>query len=316
MTELKIVAPEELDIKKISVTEPKKKNDRLQSIILFGGSPFYLQTPEEGRAPFGVRSFAGDKSGDKKGAEKPDYSLNISLNDTGSFVKFLRDLDEYMLDFGIEHSKIIFKQKYTSAQKEVVRAMYTSCVKVSEDGDYPPRIAVKIQKKSAEDVSPQILFFHSETEEVEIESFEQLTKLIPNGSNVKALISLRPWFISGRFGITMTLQQILVPKRSGGRPTSYAFNDKTGAVATKIPAAKAAITTEDDDEVEDVPAEDEEHTEPDSVEDSDVAAAVEDEEEEEEEEEVQTSKKNVKKAVAAPAPTAVKKPVAKAPSRK
>ena len=315
MTELKIVAPEELDIKKISVTEPKKKNDRLQSIILFGGSPFYLQTPEEGRAPFGVRSFAGDKNGDKKGAEKTDYSLNISLNDTGVFVKFLRDLDDYMLDFGIEHSKTIFKQKYTATQKEVVRAMYTSCVKVSEDGDYPPRIAVKIQKKSAEDNSPQLLFFHSETEEVEIESFEQLTKLIPNGSGVKALISLRPWFISGRFGITMTLQQILVPKRSGGRPTSYAFNDKTGAVATKIPAAKAAIAAADeDDEVEDVPAEEDEHTEPESVEDSDVAAAV--EEEEEEEEEVQTSKKNVKKAVAAPAPAAVKKPVAKAPARK
>jgi len=294
---LKIISPEELDIKKVSATEPKKKNDRLQSILLFEGAPFYLQTEEGGRAPFGIRSFTG--------GDKTDYSLNISLDANGNFVKFLHQLDEFMLDFGIEHSKIIFKQKYTAAQREVVRAMYTSCVKIAEEGDYPPRIAIKIQKKSVEDSTPQILFFHSETEEVEIESFDQLMKLVPNGSTVKGLISLRPWFISGRFGITMTLQQILVPKKSGGRPTSYAFNDKTGAVATKIPASKAAVQETEEEEDEAPVADD--NTDVVSVEDSDNVEA-----EEEEEEEDVPPPKTVKKAVtpaAAPA-AAKKKPVA------
>jgi len=294
MSDLKIVVPENFDIKKISATEPKKKNDRLQSLLLFENAPFYLQTEEGGRAPFGVKSFTG--------GDKTDYTLNISLNADGDFVKKLHQLDEFMLDFGIEHSKTIFKQKYNAAQREVVRAMYTSCVKIAEEGDYPPRIAVKIQKRNATDTTPQVLFFHSETEEVEIESFEQLIKLIPNGSNVKALISLRPWFVSGRFGITLSLQQILVPKRSGGRPTSYAFNDKTGAVATKIPAAKAAAAVVDDDEedeAEEVPAD--ENTDVVSVEDSD----------EEEDEEVPPPK-TVKKAgsVAAAPVVAKKKPVA------
>ncbi len=300
---LKIVSPAELDIKKISATEPKKRNDRLQSLLLYESTPFYLQT-EEGRAPFGVRSFTG--------GDKTDYSLNISMDANGNFIKFLHQLDEYMLDFGIEHSKTIFKQKYTPAQREVVRAMYTSCVKISDEGDYPPRIAVKIQKKSVEDSTPQLLFFHSETEEVEIENFEQLTKLVPNGSSVTALISLKPWFISGRFGITLTLQQILVPKRLGGRPTSYAFNDKTGAVATKIPAAKAAAATSVEDEAEDDDPVAEENTDVVSVEDSDVVEA---EEEEEEEEEEAPPPKTVKKATT-PAPAAAaapkKKPVATA----
>jgi len=299
MAELKFVTSENFDISKISATEPKKKNDRLQSILLFEGSPFYLQTEDGGRAPFGVKSFTG--------GDKTDYTLNVSLNADGDFVKKLHQLDEFMLDFGIEHSKTIFKQKYTAAQREVVRAMYTSCVKVAEEGDYPPRIAIKIQKRSIDNPVPQVLFFHSETEEVEIESFEQLTKLIPQGSGVKALITLRPWFISGRFGITMTLQQILVPKRSGGRPTTYAFNDKTGAVATKIPASKAAAVVADDEEDDVAEAEAEDNTDVVSVEDSDAA-----EEEEEEEEEEAPPPKTVKKAVAAaPAPAAAKKkPVA------
>lgn len=269
----------------------------MQSLILYQNSPFYLQTEDGGRAPFGVRSFSG--------GEKTDYSLNISLNATGDYVKKLQQLDEKMIDFGIEHSKVIFKQTYTQKQREVVRAMYTSCIKIAEEGDYPPRIAVKVQKKSVEDITPQLLFFHSETEEVEIESFEQLTKLIPNGSNVKALISLKPWFVSGRFGITLTLQQILVPKRSGGRPTSYAFNDKTGAVATKIPASKAAAAVEDDEEDAEEPVADD--AEDVSVENSDVVEE-EEEEEEEEDEPPKKSDKTVKKAATpAVAPAAAKK---------
>lgn len=295
---------ETLDTKKITITEPKKKNDKIVSYIQHDKSLFFLQTEDGGRTPFGVNSFAGEKSG-----ENNDYKLNISLTPNGPLVKKLQQIDELMLDFGIEYSQTIFKTKtkYTAAQKEVVRALYTSCVKVPEEGDYPPRITLKIQRKSAENPVPRVLFFHSETEEVEIESFEQLVKLIPKGSTVKALVSMKPWFISGKFGITMTLEQVIVNKQSSGRPTSYAFNDKTGAVAVVIPAAKAVV---DDDEAEDVDAE-AETEEKENTDAPDSDAAEEEEEEEEEEEVVQV--KNVKKA-ATPAPAAVaakKKPVAR-----
>lgn len=303
MSGINIVSAEEFEISKLTATEPKKKNDRLQSILLYDGSPFFIET-EWGRSPFGVRSFDG--------GEKTNYSLNISLTPDGQFVENLRQMDEFMIDFGIEHSKIIFKQKYSAAQREVVRAMYTSVVKQSEEGDYPPRIAPKIQKKGVDNPAPNVLFYHSETEEVDIENFQQLEKLVPKGSRVKALVSLRPWYISGRYGVSMTVQQLLVPKISNGRPTTYAFNDKTGAVSTKVSVERTDDEEENEEENEE---ETEQKTDVESVEDSDVVAAEEEENDEEEQEQEQDEDEEeqekesplLKKVVKKAAPATIRK---------
>ena len=305
----RIISTEEFDLSNLTATEPKKKNDRLQSYLLYNSSTFYVET-NFGRAPFGVKAF--------EGGDKTDYSLNISLEHDDKLIQSLTDLDEYMIDFAVEHSLLIFKKKYTSAQREVVRAMYTSSVKKSEGGDYPPRIAPKIQKKSSTDLTPGLLFYHSEEEEVEIESFSQLEKLVPKGARVKAIVSLRPWFVSGRFGVNMTIQQILVPKMSGGKPTTYAFGNRTGIVSTKITASESikAIekTKEEEPEEEQVQKD---GTDVESVEDSDnVEAQAEDEDEEEEEKQQKVVRKPTSVPVQ-PAPAAkaaVQKPRA-APAR-
>ena len=310
--EFRIIPTEEFDVSCITATEPKKKNERLQSYLLYNSGMFHVET-NIGRAPFGVKAFeAGDKS------DKTDYSLNISLEHDDNLIDGLTKLDEYMIDFAVEHSMIIFKKKYTPAQREVVRAMYTSSVKKSEGGDYPPRIAPKIQKKSSTDLTPALLFYHSEEEEVEIESFSQLEKLVPKGARVKAIVSLRPWFVSGRFGVNLTIQQILVPKISTGKPTSYAFSNKTGVASTKISATESIKAIEKAKEEE--PEEEQDNvqlpdTDVESVEDSDVVEAQEEEEEEEPQ-----PQKVVRKPSSAPIPaatskTAVQKPRA-APVRK
>ena len=302
----RIISTEDFDVSNVTATEPKKKNERLQSYLLYNSAPFYVET-NFGRAPFGVKAFeAGDK-------EKTDYSLNISLENDDKLIQSFMDLDEYMIDFAVEHSMIIFKKKYTAAQREVVRAMYTSSVKKSEGGDYPPRIAPKIQKKSSTDLTPGLRFYHSEEEEVEIESFSQLEKLVPKGARVKAIVSLRPWFVSGRFGVNLTIQQILVPKMSSGKPTSYAFSNKTGVVSTKINANESikAIEKAKEEDVEDEQEEDEQKagTDVESVEDSDNVEAQEDEEDEEPQ-----PQKVVRKPSSVPVPVApAAKPVAQKP---
>lgn len=299
MSQTKIVSAEEFDISKVTFTEPKKKNDRLQCLILYDGSPFYIEF-EWGRAPFGVRSYDAGESSAK------NYSVNISLDKNSQSVENISQLDEKFIDdIGVAHSTAIFKKKYNSSQREVVRAMFTPTLKTSEDGDYPPRIAPKIQRKTSDNTVPALMFYHSEEEEVDVQSFEQLEGLIPKGSKLKALISLRPWFISGRFGISLTVQQLLVPKISSGRPTTYAFNDRTGAVSVKVSGSaavaavkKAEAEAKADEESEEEEAEDDDGTDVESVEDSDNVAAVEEEEEEEEEPEPEPVKKVVKKAAA------------------
>jgi hypothetical protein len=303
----RIISTENFDVSNVTATEPKKKNDRLQSYLLYNASTFYVET-NFGRAPFGVKAF--------EGGDKTDYSLNISLEHDDKLIESLSHLDEYMIDFAVEHSMLIFKKKYTSAQREVVRAMYTASVKKSEGGDYPPRIAPKIQKKSSTDLTPELLFYHSEEEEVEIESFSQLEKLVPKGARVKAIISLRPWFVSGRFGVNLTIQQILVPKISSGKPTTYAFSNKTGVTSTKITASESikAIQNAKEEEHENVQEHEDEQnagTDVESVEDSDVVEAQEEDEEEEEPQ----PQKVVRKPSSAPVPAAAAKPAASQKAR-
>lgn len=307
----RIISTEDFDVSCVTATEPKKKNERLQSYLLYNSSTFYVET-NFGRAPFGVKAF--------EGGDKTDYSLNISLEHDDKLIESFGKLDEYMIDFAVEHSMIIFKKKYTSAQREVVRAMYTSLVKKSEGGDYPPRIAPKIQKKSSTDLTPAILFYHSEEEEVEIESFAQLEKLIPKSARVKAIISLRPWFVSGRFGVNLTIQQILVSKMSSGKPTTYAFGNKTGIVSNKISATESikSIETAKEEEPEDeqdIEEDQKADTDVESVEDSDVVEAQDDEEEEEQPQKVVRKPSSAPVPVAAAKPAAVQKPRA-APARK
>jgi hypothetical protein len=302
----RIISTEDFDVSNVTATEPKKKNERLQSYLLYNSSTFYVET-NFGRAPFGVKAF--------EGGDKTDYSLNISLDHDDKLIDSFNSLDEFMIDFAVEHSMIIFKKKYTSAQREVVRAMYTSLVKKSDGGDYPPRIAPKIQKKSPTDLTPELLFYHSEEEEVEIESFSQLEKLVPKGARVKAIVSLRPWFVSGRFGLNLTIQQILVPKMSSGKPTTYAFSNKTGIASTKITASESikAIEQAKEEEPEDEDIEQKADTDVESVEDSDVVEAQEEEEDEEPQ-----PQKVVRKPSSAPVVAAkpvVQKPRA-APARK
>ena len=302
----RIISTEEFDVTNVTATEPKKKNERLQSYLLYNSSTFYVET-NFGRAPFGVKAF--------EGGDKTDYSLNISLEHDDKLVQSFNELDEKMIDFAVEHSMIIFKKKYTSAQREVVRAMYTSLVKKSDGGDYPPRIAPKLQKKSSTDFTPELLFYHSEEEEVEIESFSQLEKLVPKGARVKAIVSIRPWFVSGRFGLNLTIQQILVPKMSSGKPTTYAFSNKTGVASTKLTASESIKAIENEEEPEDEQEEQKADTDVESVEDSDVVEAQEEDEEDEEPQPQKVVRKPTSAPVSAAKPAAVQKPRA-APARK
>jgi predicted signal transduction protein with EAL and GGDEF domain len=308
-TDFLIIPTEEFDASNVTATEPKKKNERLQSYFHYNSDKFHVET-NIGRAPFGIKAFkAEDKS------NKTDYSLNISLEQNDKLIQNLLILDEYMIDFAVRYSKLIFKREYTSEQREVVRAMYHSSVKITEGSDYPPRIALKIQKKISTENTPELLFYHSEEEEVEIESFSQLEKLVPKGVRVKAIFSLRPWFVSGRFGVNLTIQQILVPKMSSGKPTSYAFSNKTGIASTKITASESikAIEQEKEEEPEDEQEDDQKAgTDVESVEDSDVVEAQEEDEEEEEEPQPQ---KVVRKPSSAPVAAAAAKPVAAAKPR-
>ena len=141
-----------------------------------------------------------------------------------------------MLDHGIEHSKIIFGKEYKPSQREVVKALYKEIVK-GKDTEYPLRLQPKITKardsddysKVLENIPNVSVYMEGSVEPTEIESFEQLEKLVPKNGFVKAIIQPKTWYIAGKFGLSLTLVQLLVRKRIGGRPTGYAFSVKNSS---------------------------------------------------------------------------------------
>ena len=287
------VSPVEFNAKNLSVTAPRKKknektkSEKIMALMLYNEAPAYWETTAC-RAPFGVAAFA------KGETNTNDYSLNLSLDPEHNFTKQLAKVDDMMIDYGIKHSKLIFGTQYTPDQRQVVQALYKGILKPGKvDGDnvYPPRISPKIKKSQDDQSRPNILFYHSRGEEVEVESFRQLEELIPKGTMVKALIVPRPWFISGRFGVSLDVIQVLAPKRQTMRPKTYAFNDdqefasQAAAAAAADDAKASEQETNAESEEEQVEEQSVENTEEDEAVEAEDASASEAEEEEEEEDE-------------------------------
>ena len=282
----------------ITVSPPKKKGDRLGAIILSDNSPVYFESPLC-NAPFGVTNFSGDT--------QQNYSLNLSLSDPKTYSQEWDKFDEYMIDYGVKHSKIIFGKEYKESQRAVVEALYTRCIKRDandSDSEYPPRIAPKFLKDREDHSRPNVLFYHSSDEEVKIESFDQLTEMIPKGIKMKIIFSGRPWFISGRFGVSFNVHQILAPKKMLSRPNTFAFNDEDN-----VP--KEHVVSDENDE------EDEDHSnvvENSDAENSDVENSDndsdEDEDDEDEDDDDEDDEENQ------PEPEPVKKTTRKAPAKK
>ena len=303
-----VVTNSEFSAKNFSLADPKKKDGRINALGLYNGRPFYSETPLSS-TPFGITTF--------QGGEKQDYSMNMSLNKEDPYTQQLNQLDEYMIDYGVKHSKVIFGKEYTPAQRPIVEALYSRVLKEGrKDGDkeYPPRIAPKIMRSRDATEKPNLMFFHSSSEEVELDSFDQLVSLVPKGSKVKSLIVFRPWFISGKFGLSCNVIQVLAPKRSFSRPTGYAFNSSEDLPAEDSPASNQAQAGSDKDAEE----EDKEYAQDSDVTDSDEAEEeeaedddVEEDEEEEEEEEEPTPPPSPPKKTAKKATTSRKRASAK-----
>jgi hypothetical protein len=226
-----IVAPETFAAENFTFTTPKKVNGKLRTLILYNNKMCYFMTPEV-RAPFGVSAYDPNKDNDKAGnPEDMNYSFPITAvaknaddNDVvANFFQQWRELDSRVIDFAVENSKILFGK---SRDRNQVEAIYSSCVRVKEDGDqaYPPMISPKIQKVKENADKPNILVFRGKSREpLELETFQELVANVGKGSHVQLIIQPRIWIIPGKIGVTMSVIQAKVEKVSAGRPTKYAF---------------------------------------------------------------------------------------------
>ncbi len=248
---LQPLLPEELNSDNYTITNPRKRGDsgRITSYLLHNEEPMLTETPWL-RAPFGVSGFM------PKGGSTKEWSINLSAsvneNDTTEqqlinqwFQQWL-NADELMIKHGLTNSKMIFNKEHK--QEAVVTALYTKVVKQDEEKKFPMRLQPKIPKArdpenqaNVLDTVPNVKVYvegeeypefdengepHPEAGDPmprDIQSFDELEKLVPKNGYVKALILPKTWYIAGKFGLSLTVVQLLIRKRKGGMPKKYAF---------------------------------------------------------------------------------------------
>jgi len=268
-----IVLPAKFDATLCSVSQPKllESGGKMSYLNYNGEKTLTLQTPSL-PSPFGLNIY--DKAG------PPKYSLDLALRGyqenpkVKSFFKALSDLDNWMLDQAVKNSKLWFK---SDMSKEVLKHMYTPCVKFGKDKDgnqtpYPPNVKLNFKKARGSDDFD--CAFHDEHSKpikgVPLE--EMLVKKV----EVTALMQCTgAWFAAGKFGLSwkaVLIRLDKVPLGSGnmglldddGVPIQSGSNAAAGGYGGGFaepaefgsrPAKKASIAAESSDEDE----EEEEH---------------------------------------------------------
>ena len=240
-----IILPDQFKASRLTTSVPRKRKmkngqEKLNAMLLHNNMPIYLETPRC-KAPFGVSSF-NPKPDDPN--TKVEWSLNISASPLSEsddkekkvlenfFEEWLK-VEEFMIEHGIQYSKVIFGKEIKS--QDVMKEKFYDIVKGKDTRDeYPLRIQPKIQKARDKDgqiieKKPNVTVYETgSTEPMKIDTFDQLAKIVSKGSIVKCILQPRMYYIGGKqgkYGISLNVLQILVRKRSGARPGSYAFSD-------------------------------------------------------------------------------------------
>ena len=138
-----VLMSSEFSNENVSFTEPKKNQMGGQNALINYNNngrsgPLIIQTPRL-RAPFGADRQVPEGGGPVR------YTLNLSINNdgaSGQFFEFIKNLEETVLNAGVELSEKWFGKKKS---KEVVAELMRSVIKYpKEQGKYDPTVKLKL----------------------------------------------------------------------------------------------------------------------------------------------------------------------------
>jgi hypothetical protein len=161
---------------------------------------------------------------------RPNGGMMENAEQTETTMKFLEELKNLSIDYGIENSNMnIFKRKFDPSQREMmVETSYNWPFKPRAQPDgtfYPVSVTVKIPKIKNTNI-PDILFFTDKSKlPIEITSWEDLKERLPPG--IKCILILKPIlsFVNKQMCFTLRLLQIMVFTNDKiTMPKEYAFS--------------------------------------------------------------------------------------------
>lgn len=191
--------------------EKNKRGGKVVYITAPDGRRTILQTPTMS-LPFGVTPY--EVNGDIQ-----SYSVDLSFRGAENdpklqmFKEKVRDLDEYLIDMGTEHSEEWFGKKLS---REMVAEFYRKIL-VDKNPEYPPFVKMKVGLSM--NGEPNAQFYDENREPVGIE-------YLSKGAQVKAICELSSvWFVNRTFGATFRISQVAVINKPNSKFQGYAFQE-------------------------------------------------------------------------------------------
>lgn len=230
------------DVSKVTFGNIKSLDNGGKTVYIgYNGKPLIVQTPEMA-APFGSTKW--NPTGGEGGKDK--YTLEMSFKGVESrpylktFMDLVENLDEKIIESGLENSQNWFKKKYNN--KDVVGALYTPMLKRSKDKEtgevddkYPPTFRINLPFK---DDKFDCDIYNTSKEQITLSNIDK-------GSKVTAILQcMGIWVAGGKFGCSWKVIQLRVVGREEIRGFSFIDDGETKAVSSN----KHVV---DDDDYED-----------------------------------------------------------------
>jgi hypothetical protein len=176
-----------------------------------------LQVPAM-NAPFGLSEYVPDNK-----SNPVKYSIDFSFRGHEDdpkicrYLNLMRNLDSYMIDMGVEHSKTWFGKEMS---REVVGELYRPLVKESKQPEkYAPTIKMKIRTRQDNNTLVVEAFNSVDRSSFDINDFQ-------SGTNGKCIVDFAPiWFVNKQFGLTLTILQLEVCEVPQNKLVGFSFQD-------------------------------------------------------------------------------------------
>ena len=225
----KIVRPNEFDASRITLTPPRKRDDRTVVYLNYGEHRSWAWESPWLRAPFSASSYEKGDTG------RFDYSLPLQAvaknpdeqEEVNHFFEQFHALDDKVVEFAQKYSKMLLGKQYTTSQIEVVRALCGKCVKTSDN--YPDRISPKIPKMRGQETVPNVVGWKGSADnKICPKTFQEIIDNVPKMSYVKCILRGRFWVVGGKCGVSLFMVQIVFPEDTGlDAASSCAFGGTT-----------------------------------------------------------------------------------------
>ena len=244
---MSIVTPSTFDVKKLSLSDPKKLENSPSSLayLNYNGGKLRIQVPQM-PIPY--------DSGDYKDNQK--FKAQLSFRDRTSnpkvqkYYEMLQAIDNFVMDHATKNAGKWFRTP--GASREMVARDYTASIRVSKDKegnpkDYPPTQSVALKKARGSGSFETALYDEKKRRLAGVLP----TDVLRRGAEISSIVDCGGvWIVNTKFGLNWKLTQARIDVPAEGADAGCIIADEDEVDDDEIAAAPKASKASEPEEAE------------------------------------------------------------------